>query len=263
MLDLEKLVAIVKEVGLKLKNIDRSDFEVEAKGGHQNFVTEYDKKTQDFLEERLTKEWPDYIFISEEQEVHEQLTDAPSFIIDPIDGTSNFIHAVPFSGISVAVVENKKTVQAIVYNFFLDELFTAERGKGAYLNGERISVSKNDLGNSLFGLGTAPYYDELHAGSISLIEQILPLSTDVRRYGSAALDLCYVAAGRFGGFSELKLQVWDYAAGYLIAEEAGAVVTDLHKNPIQPIDSTTLIAANPTVYAEFFEKIDLDKILTV
>ncbi len=261
MLDINKLIEFVKEDGRLLREANMTAEDVESKEGHQNFVTKYDKMSQDFLEEKLLAEWPEYTFISEEKSVQEQLTDAPAFILDPIDGTSNFMHSVPNSAISLAVVENKETVQAVVYNFAQDELFYAEKGKGAYLNGEKLEVSNTSMANSLFGVGTAPYYAELLAGSVSLIEQLIPVTTDVRRFGAAALDLVYVAAGRLGGFCELRLQVWDYAAGYLICEEAGAIVSDLNKNAIKPLDSTHIIAANPKVYEEFFEKIDLEKIM--
>ena len=260
MLEIHKLIEIIKKAGAVLRDAKVDSKDLESKEGHQNFVTTYDKWSQEFLESEFTKLWPEYSFIGEEKPIEEQLSYAPTFIVDPIDGTTNFMHGITNSCISVAVVEKKETVQAVIYNFFQDELFYAEKGKGAFLNGESIKVNKLSMQDAVMGVGTSPYYAEYLAGSISLIHQLIPLSTDIRRMGSAALDLCYVACGRFGGFVETKLQLWDYAAGILICEEAGAKVSDLRAEKLQLTGASSVIAANPNIYEEFFEKIDFTNI---
>lgn len=259
MLDINELIEIVKKDGEFLKSAVLKSSDVHEKEGHVNFVTKYDMASQKYLQEEFAKRWPDYNFIGEEEPIANQLTDKPAFIVDPIDGTSNFMYGVPNSAISVAVVENQETVQGIVYNFLTDELFTAEKGKGAYLNGKKIQATERGLAGTLCAVGTAPYYDELRADTLNLIEQILQYC-DIRRMGAAALDFCYVACGRFSAFVELTMQAWDYAAGYLICEEAGAIVSDINGNKIKPLGASSIVVGNPVAYKEFFEKIDLSSV---
>lgn len=256
MLDINELIKIVKKDGEFLKSAVLKSSDVHEKSGHVNFVTKYDLASQNYLQEEFAKRWPEYNFIGEEEPIAKQLTDKPAFIVDPIDGTSNFMYGVPNSAISVAVVENQETVQGVVYNFFTDELFTAEKGKGAYLNGERIYAPERPLDGSLCAVGTSPYNEELRTGTLNMIEAILE-HCDVRRMGAAALDFCYVACGRFSAFVELTMQAWDYGAGYLICEEAGAVVTDIKGNKIRPLGESSIVAGNPIAHKELFEKVNI------
>lgn len=261
MTDLKELIEVVKSVGSNLKDIHVKGSSVSSKEGHSNFVTKYDKLTQDALEKAFKEHWPEYKFIAEEQDEDQALSDEPTFIVDPIDGTNNFMFAIPISAISVALVEKQETVQAVIYNFFTDDLYYAEKGKGAYLNGERLKVSDLPMSESLFGLGTSPYYPETLDSVAILLKQLIPLTVDIRRLGSSAIDLPYVAAGKFGGFCELRLQVWDFAAAMLICKEAGAIISDLEQNEIDlAAGPSDIIVASPRVYKEFFEKVDLSEI---
>ena len=147
------------------------------------------------------------------------------FIVDPIDGTTNFIKDYHVSCISVGLLEDGEVKIGVIYNPYLDEMFWAVKGKGAYCNGRRIHVSEQPLGNGLILFGASPYYKELHKKSFEMAYELFSPALDIRRSGSAALDLCSIAAGRAELYFELKLSPWDYAAGSLIVEEAGGIVT--------------------------------------
>ncbi len=258
MQELELIREIVREAGRKLPVSLIKSGQIQQKEGHQNFVTVYDELIQDYLESEFHKHWPEYRFIAEEQDELVALDSAPAFIVDPIDGTSNFIHGLPISAISVALAKDGEVVLGVVYNPFMDEMYWATRGCGAFLNGEPIHCPDLPLERTLFCVGMSPYYSELMERTIQLMQKLQPLVTDLRRFGAAALDLCYIASGRQGGFCEFRLQPWDFAAGMLIAREAGAKVTTLSGEE-PPLDRpTALLAAGPEAYHTFVEKIGYD-----
>lgn len=259
-LDTEKLKAIVKEAGLLIKDAKIDAASVMSKEGHSNFVTSYDKKVQDFLEKKLAEAFPEYRFIAEEQEEHPAAGSGPCFIVDPIDGTSNFIHGLPHFAVSVAALEDAQVRQGVVYNPLSEELYWAEKGKGAWLGDKRLKCPDKELALSLFCVGMSPYYEEFLPATLKLMAEVQPRVTDLRRLGAASLDLCYIAAGRQGGFCEWRLQPWDYAAGMLIASEAGAVVTDIEGRPLQFSGPSTILACAPKAYKEFRENIDIEAI---
>jgi myo-inositol-1(or 4)-monophosphatase len=193
----------------------------EAKSGKRDVVTEYDRRVQAFLMRALHEAVPDAGFFCEELEAQDRPDAGRLFIIDPIDGTMNFVHGFHHSCISVAYAEEGTVRVGVIYNPYVDEMFSAIRGKGAFLNGRPISVTDAGLGESVVCFGTAPYNPELADRTFSLVRMAYDAGLDVRREGSAALDLCTVAAGRAGLYFELRLSLWDYAAGKLIVEEAG------------------------------------------
>lgn len=196
------------------------DFNVEQKEGHANFVTSVDKAVQEYLAGALSELLPGSGFIGEEQE-NDALTDIPTWIIDPVDGTTNLIHNYRHSAVSIALVENRQPVLGAVYQPYTDEYFFAEKGRGATLNGEPIHVARTPFDNALVGFGTSPYNEELAQVSMNLALAFLKNCADVRRTGSSALDLSYVACGRQDVFFELILRPWDFAAGALLVTEAG------------------------------------------
>ena len=215
---IQSLKSIMQQAG---EIILRSEsFRVEAKEGHANFVTSVDEEVQRFLIAELQKLLPGSLIIGEEQE-NEPLTDAPTWVIDPLDGTTNFIHNYRFSAISVALLENRQPVLGAVYQPYTKELFHAEKGKGAFLNGQSIHVSDTSMERALIGFGTSPYEEELAEKSMKAALYFLQHAADIRRGGSAALDLAYVAAGRHDVYFELILRPWDFAAGALLVQEAG------------------------------------------
>ena len=220
----EQIAEIVKDCGLFILNADRSRSNVVSKEGHANFVTRYDKKVQDMLQSELLKLLPGASFVGEEEKEHSRVDEGYAFIVDPIDGTTNFIKDYHASCVSVGLLKNNEQYIGVVYNPYLDEMYCAKAGEGAYLNGQRINVSDRPLSEGLVIIGTAPYYEELFDKTFEWAKYFFKRSLDIRRSGSAAIDLCNVAVGRAELFFELRLQPWDFAAGSLIVKEAGGFV---------------------------------------
>ena len=241
---MEKIINTVRTCGTIIVNADRTKSYIDEKSGHANFVTAYDKKVQSELQRKLLEILPEAVFVGEEEDIHASVEDGYAFIVDPIDGTTNFIKDYHASAISVGLVKDGKRYMGVVYNPYLDEVFTAVRGQGAFLNGKPIHVSEQPLENGVVIFGTAPYYEELAQKSFDMAYQYFCRALDVRRSGSAALDLCNVAAGRAELFFELRLCPWDYAAGSLIVEEAGGVVTRIGGGEITLNEGCGVLATN-------------------
>lgn len=244
---LEKITKAMRTCGEIMLNADRSQPYVDEKEGHANFVTIYDKKVQDELQKRLKEILPEAAFIGEEGEEKQALDAGYAFIVDPIDGTTNFIKDYKCSAISVGLTKNGERILGAVYQPYLNEMYTAEKGKGAFCNGKRIHVSKQPLSKGLVLFGTAPYYEELHQKSFEMAYDYFKKSMDVRRSGSAAIDLCAIAAGRAELYFELRLSPWDYAAASLIVEEAGGVVTTVDGKEISVAAPISVLATNKVV----------------
>lgn len=194
--------------------------------GEIDLVTQFDRKSQDVIVRRLTSEYPGYGILSEEDISHD--VDAPvKWIVDPLDGTTNFAHGLPIWAISIALENKGKIVLGIVYDPTRKEMFYAIKGGGAFLNGKRINVSKvNELDQSLLVTGFPYDIRSAKDNNLNHFSNFAVRAQAVRRLGSAALDLCYTACGRFDGYWELKLSPWDQAAGSLILSEAGGRITD-------------------------------------
>ena len=239
------------DIMLQAQNID----EYTDKKGDRNFVTIYDKKVQSYIKETLSKKYSNIKFMGEEEDYNDINPYSDTcFICDPIDGTANFRRTYKHSAISLALCEMGEITIGVVIQPYLNEIFYAEKRKGAYLNGNKIHVSDNELKNSFVAFGTSPYYPDLLKKTGDVISKILVDCEDIRRTGSAALDLCYTACGRHDLFFEYSLFPWDYAAGSLIITEAGGIITDFNKERL-PLDKrTTVIAGNKNVYKEFFSK---------
>ncbi len=241
---INKICLLVKECGRVILEADREKMAIDIKSGVADLVTEYDKNIQERLALGLKKLLPEAKFIGEEGS-SDQLTDnGYAFIVDPIDGTTNFIKDYHHSAISVALLNGKEAVAGVVYNPYLDETFYAIKGKGAFCNGKRISVSSQPLGNALVLFGSSPYDKELFPKTIEIVSEYFYKALDIRRSGSAALDLCFVACGRAELYFELQTSPWDFAAGKLIVEEAGGVVTTLDGEPLSFEGKTSILAKN-------------------
>ncbi len=240
----DKIADVVRDCGKIMLEAVRTSDMVDAKEGHANFVTTYDKKVQETLKEKLTEILPATAFVGEEDDIHTSIQKGLAFIVDPIDGTTNFIKDYHVSAISVGLINDGRSYIGVVYNPYLDEMFTAERGKGAFLNGKPIHVSRNPLSEGIVLFGTAPYYEELSRKSFDLAYEYFRQALDIRRSGSAAIDLCSIAAGRAEVYFELRLSPWDYAAGSLIVEEAGGVVTTVDGGEITFERPCSVLAAN-------------------
>lgn len=201
--------------------LSASHVKAAAKSGRRDLVTKYDKAVQEMLMERLSAEFPEAGFVCEEDNVREHLDSPLVFIVDPIDGTANFSKGLRYSCISVACLIDGVPSVGVVYNPYADEMFSAVLGEGARLNGEEIYVSGDTIADSIVIFGTSPYNAELTDLTFDRLRRVFNNCLDVRRTGSAALDLCYAACGRCGVFFEAVLALWDYAAGALIVKEAG------------------------------------------
>lgn len=241
---LADMEVIIKECGAIVRQAERKESMVEQKQGHANFVTAYDKQVQQVLEKRLLSILPQAVFVGEEEEKHASVEKGYAFIADPIDGTTNFMKDYHTSAISIGLLKNGKPYIGMIYNPYLDELFYAQSGCGAFLNGQEIRVSKEPLSNGIVLFGTSPYYEELSRLSFDMAYEYFKQALDVRRSGSAAIDLCSIAAGRAELYFECMLSPWDYAAGCLIVEEAGGKVTQTDGKELTFDKGCSVLATN-------------------
>lgn len=196
--------------------------------GPADFVSTADKRTETNLIEELQKARPGYCFLSEEAGAIEGPDKTHRFIIDPIDGTTNFLHGIPHFAISIGLERDGQIVSGVVYNPITDETYVAEKGHGAYLNDKRLRVAaRKKLNETILATGIPFLGRSGHEIFASELKTVMAATAGVRRFGAASLDLAYVAAGRFDGFWERGLHIWDVAAGILLVREAGGMVSDL------------------------------------
>ncbi len=249
---LEQVIVWVEEVGaLQLEQFGRRDLRIESKSTGYDLVTEVDRNSERILTEKIRRAFPGHAILAEEGG-GEDLPSDYLWVVDPLDGTVNFTHGFPIFGISVALQYRKQSMLGAVYFPVLKQLFHGIRGEGAYLNGERLAVAANDrLDRALLVTGF-PYDKAVDSwNNLDYFSRLFPLVNGVRRTGSAAFDLCNVAAGRLDGYWEMKVNPWDIAVGTLLVEEAGGVVHYLEDHP--PI---TLIAGNEAICGLVRREID-------
>ena len=248
---LEVAKEVAKEAGEILRKGFGTAFQIESKEGKQNLVTEYDHASQDFIIAQIKKAFPTHTFLAEEGDVKEGPSDQILWIIDPLDGTVNFAHEVPFFAVSIAAAKGKEIVCGCVYNPMLDELFFAEKGSGAFLGERKLAVTeRTSLENILAATGFPydGYQNPLHC--IDRFGKMVAKGLPIRRLGVAALDICYIAAGRFDVFWEVGLHPWDMAAGKLIVEEAGGQVSHYDGSPHEIFSYSTILATNGHLHDE-------------
>ena len=239
---LEQMIDIAKVAGMRIKN--ERNFEVKKKGNDSaNIVTTMDIKVQNILISQLGKLLPDACFYAEEDDVR-QMNDGYVWVVDPIDGTSNYAYDLKCSCVSIGLIYQKEGYIGVIYNPYLDECFYAIKGQGAYLNGQAIHVSDHDIKNSLFCMGTTPYNKAMADETFDKMKRLFLAGRDIRRSGSAAIDLCNLAAGRYDGFYECALAPWDYAAGATIIKEAGGIIETMAPYTWGYEGSITIIAGN-------------------
>ncbi len=229
---LEQIAAIVKEAGEIVLSAHDIAAHTHEKSSAADLVTEYDLAVENFLKEKLPPLVPGAIFYGEEEQENADPATGWAFIVDPIDGTTNFVRGLRQSAVSVALAKDGVIEYGVVLDPYKAELFSARRGGGAFLNGSLIHVSDRPLSQGVFGMGTAIYRREYLAPTMRLTEQLFRRSCDFRRMGAAALDLCNVACGRTELFFEFSLCPWDYAAGSLLVTEAGGVISTLDGQPL-------------------------------
>ncbi len=244
---INKICLLVKDCGKVILSADREKMAIDIKSGFTDLVTEYDKRIQEQLAVGLKSILPEANFIGEEGSDDQLTEDGYSFVVDPIDGTTNFIKDYHTSAISVALLKGKTVVAGVIYNPYLDEVYYAIKGQGAFCNGKKISVSSQPLSNALVLFGSSPYDKNLFKKTIDTLSEYFYKALDIRRSGSAALDLCSVACGRAELYFELQVSPWDFAAGKLLVEEAGGVVTTLDGAPLSFEGKTTILAKNNVI----------------
>ena len=253
MWDKELIVArqAARDAGKTLKDLFGRVNHV-TKKGKTDLVTEADFAAEKIIMDMIHKSFPQDGFVAEEAGEHRSNASRIWFI-DPLDGTVNFAHAFPFFAVSIGLQVNGDAVLGVVFNPYMDEFFEAAKGSGAFFNGKAIHVSStSDLVDSLLAVGF-PY--TLHQNPHRVMDhmkKMAVLAQAIRRPGSAALDLCYVAAGRLDGYWEEGLKPWDTAGGMIIVREAGGIVSDYHGNPFSP-DKGTIVASNPLIHAAMLD----------
>lgn len=216
----------------------------------QDFVTEVDFQVQRYIRDQLAEQWPEIQFMGEEQDNSHLDFSRPYWVLDPIDGTTNFIHDFQASVISLALVCDHEPIFGVVYNPSTGEEFTGIRGGGAYLNGQPIHVSNAaSLGEALVFVGTAPYRRHEMDENFRRIQRVYLSAHDIRRFGCTALELCYIACGRADGQFEFGTKPWDIAAGWLILSEAGGEVVSVFGGR-PPLDGESAIVSTNGRFTE-------------
>ncbi|MGD9477387.1 UNVERIFIED_ORG: inositol monophosphatase [Roseateles sp. XES5] len=216
--------------------------------GPGDYVSQADRKAEKLIREELLKARPTYSFLGEESEEIIGTDGAHRWIVDPLDGTTNFLHGIPCFAISIALERNGEIVAAVVLNPATDELFTAERGGGAFLNDRRLRVAaRKNLSDAVIGCGVPHLGRGNHGKFLIELRHVMGEVAGMRRLGAAALDLAYVAAGRFDGFWERDLSAWDMAAGILLIREAGGYVSDLDGGTAM-FDTGAIVGGNEYIH---------------
>jgi len=253
---LDKVLLQAVEAGAQeLTRFFNGPFKISHKEGINNLVTEADHASERAIVEVIKSQFPGHRILGEEGGDISTEGDY-KWIIDPIDGTVNFSQGIPICCVSIGIEREGKMIFGAVYNPLMQELFFAEKGKGASLNGKAIKVSeKNSVERSCLVTGFPYTYLDMPNGPLQVFERLIRKGIPVRRLGSAAIDLCWVAAGRFDGFYEHKLQAWDSAAGFLIVEEAGGMVTDFEGNSFSPYQPH-IVATNGRIHDELLRWIN-------
>lgn len=229
-----------------IRSFDRgATLSVDSKGNN-DYVSEVDRMAEAEIIQILRNAYPDHGILAEES--GEQRGNEFQWIIDPLDGTTNFLHSFPQFAVSIALRRRDRLEHAVVFDPMRDELFTASAGQGAHLNDRRIRVSRaRKLDQALIGTGL-PFRSMTHLDSaLKMLKELLPRTSGIRRPGAAALDLAYVACGRFDGFWETGLKPWDMAGGCLLIREAGGLVSGLDNGPGY-LDNGNIIAGNPYIH---------------
>ena len=241
---LEQIMDVVRRAGEMVLSAHDIAAGTHEKTSAADLVTEYDLAVEAFLKEQLQPLCPGAIFYGEEEAENADPSRGWAFIVDPIDGTTNFVRGLRQSAISVALARDGQVEYAVVFDPYKNEMFSARRGGGAFLNGAPIRVSEKPLAEGIFGMGTAIYRREYLEPTMRVTEQLFRRACDFRRLGAAALDLCDVACGRVELFFEYSLCPWDFAAGSLIITEAGGHISTLQGGPLALTERCSVWASN-------------------
>jgi len=253
---LNAAITAALQAGQILRRGFGTSFAVSSKSGKHNLVTEYDTASEKTILSFISEKFPGHQFLAEESGASKKGDSGVAWIIDPLDGTVNFAHGIPVFSVSIAAAVGETVVCGAVYQPITEELFFAQAGKGSYLNGSRLQVQGTEDFDAGFYATGFPYNtkeDPLHC--IETFTNLARMGVPIRRLGSAAIDLSYVAAGRFDGFWEVVLQPWDFAAGMLIVQEAGGKVTDYEGRPLKPFTASPVVATNGRLHQRLLQEV--------
>lgn len=254
---INKVIELAKEAGEIIRDGFGKKFLIEYKTNSSNLVTEVDKKSEQFIINFIRKEFPTHSIIAEESGTQKYSSEYV-WVIDPLDGTTNFAHGLPIFSVSIGIQKNGKTLCGVVYDVMKNILYTAELGSGAFADSRKLQVSSNDdLGTSFLVTGFPYNIKENPDFAIERFVAFLKCSRAVRRLGSAAIDMCYVADGVFDGFWEVFLNPWDVCAAKLIVEEAGGIVTDFDGKEAT-IFSKQFLATNGKIHKQMIEVLHIN-----
>ena len=249
---LELAVEAAHDAGKLLRERFGPRVSYELKSNHHDLVTEADRRAEQVILEKISRAFPDHGVLSEESSPNERSQASYRWVIDPLDGTANYAHGIPFFSVSIALEKESQIILGVVYDPARNELFSAIVGEGAQLNGRPIAVSgAKRLRECLLATGF-PHRPEQQNRVLRYYGAFLPITQSLRRIGSAALCLAYVAAGRLDGYWDLDLKRWDLAAGYLLVREAGGQVSDL-RGEILLADGRELAASNGSIHPEMLQ----------
>jgi myo-inositol-1(or 4)-monophosphatase len=249
---IDKVIQISKEAGEVIREAFGKKFLIETKGSQTNLVTEIDKKSEEIIINFVNKEFPGHAVLAEESG-GQKTSSEYLWVIDPIDGTTNFAHGLPIFAVSIGVQKNNETICGVVYDVMNNIVYSSEKGSGSFSNNKKLHVSTNDdLAKSVLVTGFPYNVSENPDYAIERFNAFVKTSRAVRRLGSASLDMCYVASGVFDGFWEVYLHPWDVCAAKLIVEEAGGIVTDFAGNKID-IYAYQFLADNKFVHEKMIE----------
>jgi myo-inositol-1(or 4)-monophosphatase len=249
---IDDIIQISKEAGDLIRNAFGKSHSIEFKTNELNLVTETDKASEKLITEFIKKKYPSHGILAEEGSEANKSAEY-LWVIDPLDGTTNFAHGLPIFAVSIGVQKNDQTIAGVVYDVMRDVIFSAEKNNGSFENGKRINVSKNStLGHSVLVTGFPYDIRENPDKAFERFIAFLKHARGIRRLGSAAIDFCYVANGVFDGFWEVSLHPWDLCAGKLIVEEAGGLVTNFDGKRID-IYSKQILATNKFVHQKMID----------
>ena len=241
---LERIISLIKECGELILNANRDDVDVDNKEGIGNYVTNYDTLIQEKIKKGLAEIMPEAAFMGEEGDDNTLSEKEFIFVVDPIDGTANFVRDLKLSAISIGLLRNGKPYLGVCYLPYVNELYTAVKGEGAYLNGKKIHVSNKTLVEGIVYSGCAPYYEDLRSRSLRILQSFASHASDFRRAGSAVVELCSIAAGKAEVYFELKIQPWDFCGASIIVQEAGGTITTVDGNEIDYLHPSSVLASN-------------------
>lgn len=256
------MIAAARKAGRKLTRDfgEVAQLQVSIKGP-ANFVSSADHRAEDVIFKELSRARPDYGFLMEERGQIKGADQTHTWIVDPLDGTTNFLHSIPLFSISIGLEREGQLVAGVIYNPITEELFTAEKGRGAFMNDRRLRVAaRRVIDDAVISTGIPHRGRGYHQDFLQDVRNVMPVVAGIRRTGSAALDLAWTAAGRFDAYYERGLKAWDLAAGIVMVREAGGFVCDLNGKD-KMLEEGSILAANKAIQKAIFPLVSNDRIL--